>query len=67
MPKNKKLALTSRIQTYQILTNDDEVCISSLSSILIAVLKVEKNSQKKKIPELFFDFFSKLHSNKNMF
>ena len=32
----KKLALNSRIQTYQILTND-EVCIPSLSSILIAV------------------------------
>ena len=35
--KNKKLALNSWIQTYQILTNDDEVCIPSLSSILIAV------------------------------
>ena len=38
MPKkNKKLALTSGIQTYQTLTNDDEVCIRSLSSILLAV------------------------------
>jgi hypothetical protein len=36
MTKNKKLALNSRIQTYQILTNDDEVCIPSLSRILIA-------------------------------
>ena len=35
--KNKKLALKSGIQTYQILTNDDEVCIPSLSSILLAV------------------------------
>ena len=32
--KNKKLALNSGIQ---ILTNNDEVCIPSLSSILIAV------------------------------
>ena len=35
MPKNKKLALNSGIQTYQILTNDDEVCIPS---ILLAVI-----------------------------
>ena len=35
--KNKKLALKLGIQTYQILTNDDEVCIPSLSSILLAV------------------------------
>ena len=34
--KNKKLALNSGIQTYQILTNFD-VCIISLSSILLAV------------------------------
>ena len=33
MPKNKKLALKFGIQTYQIVTNDDEVCI------LLAVLK----------------------------
>ena len=39
MPKkNKKLALDSGIQTNQILTNDDEVCIPSLSIILLAVL-----------------------------
>ena len=39
MLKNKKLALNSGIQqTYQVLTNDDEVCIPSLSSILLAVL-----------------------------
>ena len=35
--KYKKLALNLGIQTYQILTNDDKVCIPSLSSILIAV------------------------------
>jgi hypothetical protein len=31
------LALNSGMPTYQTLTNDDEVCIPSLSSILIAV------------------------------
>ena len=39
-PKNKKLVLNLGIQTYQILTNDDEVCIPSLSSILLAVPNV---------------------------
>ena len=34
------MALHSGIQIYQILTNDDEVCIPSLSSILLAVLRV---------------------------
>ena len=38
--ENKKLALNSGIQTYQILTNDDEVCIPRLSSILLAVILV---------------------------
>ena len=34
MPKkNKKLTLTLGIQTYQILTNDDEVCIPSRSNM----------------------------------
>ena len=37
MSKNRKLALNSGIQTDQILTNDDEVCIPSLSSILLDV------------------------------
>ena len=37
MPKNRKLALNSGTKTYQILTNNDEVCIPSLSSILLAV------------------------------
>ena len=31
------MALNSGIQTYQILTNNEEVCISSLSNILLAV------------------------------
>ena len=35
--KNEKLALKLGIQTYQILTNDDEVCIPSLSSIFLGV------------------------------
>ena len=52
MTKNKKLALNSRIQTYQILTNDDEVCIPSLSRILIANIfqhfffRAAKNARK---------------------
>ena len=32
----KAAASESRIQTYQVLTNDDEVCISCLSGILSA-------------------------------
>ena len=32
------MALNSGIQTYEIFTNDDEVCIQSLSSILLAVI-----------------------------
>ena len=31
------MALNSGLQTYQILTNNDEVCIPSLSRILLAV------------------------------
>ena len=42
MQKNKKLALKLGIQTYHILTNDDEVCIASFSSILLAVLEMSK-------------------------
>ena len=37
---DKKLAL--RVQTNQILTNDDKDCIPRLSSILLAVLKSQK-------------------------
>ena len=44
MPKNKKLALNSGIQTNQILTNNDEVCIPSLSSIILAVVVILKGS-----------------------
>ena len=35
--KKKKLDLKLVLQAYQILTIDDEVCIASLSSILLAV------------------------------
>ena len=38
MPKKYEIGFkNSGIQTYQILTNNDEVCIPSLSSILLAV------------------------------
>ena len=49
MPKkNKKLDLNSGVQTNQILTNDDEVCISRLPSILLAVTiaRISKFCQK---------------------
>ena len=39
--KNKKFALNSQKQAYQILINDDELCIQSLSSIHIAILSYE--------------------------
>ena len=35
------MALKLGIQTYQILANDDEVCISNLSSTLLAVLSAD--------------------------
>ena len=40
--QKKKLALELGIQTYQILTNDDEVYIPSLSSIFSAVTAIFK-------------------------
>ena len=40
MPKNKKLALKVGIETYQILTSDDELFIPSLSSIFLAVQEI---------------------------
>ena len=39
------MALNSGIQTYQILTKDDEVCIPSLCSILIAVYSILMGSK----------------------
>ena len=36
----KKIGFKIGIQTYQILTSDDEVCIPSLSSILLAVVVI---------------------------
>ena len=35
--KDKKLASKLEMQTYQIMTSDDEVCIPSLSRILLTV------------------------------
>ena len=49
--KNKKLALKLGIQTYQILTNDDEACIPSLSSILLAVPRGFISQKLKKLQE----------------
>ena len=40
---NAKKIRNSGIQTYQIVTNDDEVCIPSLSSILLAVTNLQKS------------------------
>ena len=37
MKQIKKMALKLGIETYQILINDDEVCIPRLSNILLAV------------------------------
>ena len=39
---NSNLALNSEIKTYQILKNDDEVSIPSLSNIFLAVQAGEK-------------------------
>jgi hypothetical protein len=38
--KKNKLALKVGTQTYLILTTDDEVCIPSLSSIILAVTRM---------------------------
>ena len=38
--KNKKMALKLEVQTYQILTNDNDVCIPNLFSIPLAVLAI---------------------------
>ena len=51
------MALNSGIQTNQILTNNDEVCIPRLSSILLAVLGLlrsqglENKSEDIKFPK----------------
>ena len=41
----KKMAFNSGIQTNQILANGDEVCIPSLSSILLAVITNEESME----------------------
>ena len=51
------MALNSGIQTYQNLTNDDEVCIPSRSSILLAVLKNDFENQNFAIFEDVVDDF----------
>ena len=52
------MALKLGIETYQILTNDDEVCIPSLSSIILAVTTVLlsqlKLCQRVVLQESFF-------------
>ena len=58
MPKNKKMALNSGIQTNQILTNDDEVCIPHLSSILLAVHNV---TSMVKILSIFVAFLENMN------
>ena len=50
------MALKLGIQTYQILTNDDEVCIPSLSSILLAVKRKLPNNFLKRHFQSFFSF-----------
>jgi hypothetical protein len=47
------MALKLGIQTYQILTNDDEVCIPSLSSILLAVIFVGESCLISSDPRVF--------------
>ena len=43
--------LKSGIQIYQIFTNDDKVCIRSLSSIVIAVLELQCHKYIKPNPK----------------
>ena len=50
MPKKYERGFkNSGIKTYQILTNDDEVCIPSLSSILLALRPIESRITYAKI------------------
>ena len=44
MLKRQEIGFKIGKQTFQILTNDDEVCIPSLSSILLAVKAVYSQS-----------------------
>ena len=54
MPKNKKFAINSGMQTYQILTNDKEVCIPSLSSILLAGTAAESSKRQRLYRKMTF-------------
>ena len=61
MPKNRKLALELGNTDLFFITSHDEVCISSLSSILLAVLKKGgsisfQNSYLDIFFTVFFDF-----------
>ena len=59
MPKNKKLALKLGIQTYQIFTNDDEVCIPHTPySWNIMCQKWEGDCGLWVLNELFFKKFA---------
>ena len=48
------MAFNSRIQTYQILTNNDEVCIPSLSTILIAVTETKSSMTILRISQFYY-------------
>ena len=58
MPKKKKLALNSGIQTNQILTNDDEVCNPRLSNIFLAVVLMLMSNCQKLMEYSFSNFVS---------
>ena len=47
-------ALKLRIQTYQILTNDDEVCIPSLSSMYYLSCNATRKSKNMKCLPLYY-------------
>ena len=55
------MALKLGIQTYQILANDDEVCILSLSSIFLAVNTILRDFACHLIAK--FNLRSKLHNS----
>ena len=61
------MALNTGIQTNQLLTNDDEVCIPRLSSILLAVQMFEFCSQNYRTapPNLDAKTFKTFVSEKN--
>ena len=56
------MALKLGIQTYQILTKDDKVCIPSLSSILLAVSNMWDTNNCKQ-----YEKYETLHSCSTIF